>query len=224
MKAVYYLRTSSASNLEGDSETRQKEAIFAYAEKNSLEIVQGAYDQAIAGTDHVMSRNGIKELTKYCEEHGVNIILCENASRFARDLIIQEMGFRDLKKLDLQIIPVDAPEYFTGDSPSLNLIRQVLGSVSEFEKSNLVHKLREARQRVRLEKGKCEGRRSLQEIYGTKKYRNALNKIKNLVAEGFTYAKVAGILAEQGFVQPTKGKPFHKSQIMRLIQKEEKKI
>jgi len=48
-----------------------------------------------------------------------------------------------------------------------------------------------------------------------------MNKIKNLVAEGFTYAKVAGILAEQGFVQPTKGKPFHKSQIMRLIQKEE---
>lgn len=221
MKAVYYLRTSSASNLDGDSETRQKEAIFAYAEKNSLEIVRGAYDQAIAGTDHVMSRNGIKELTKYCEEHEVNIILCENASRFARDLIIQEMGFRDLKKLDLQIIPVDAPEYFTGDSPSLNLIRQVLGSVSEFEKSNLVHKLREARQRVRLEKGKCEGRRSLEEIYGATKYRNALKKIKNLVKQGFTYAKVAGILAEQGFVQPTKGKPFHKSQIMRLIQKEE---
>ena len=222
MKAVYYLRTSSASNLDGDSETRQKEAIFAYAEKNSLEVVRGAYDQAIAGTDHVMSRNGIKELTKYCKENEVSIILCENASRFARDLIIQEMGFRDLKKLDLQIIPVDAPEYFTGDSPSLNLIRQVLGSVSEFEKSNLVHKLREARQRVRLEKGKCEGRRSLEEIYGATKYRNALKKIKNLVKQGFTYAKVAGILAEQGFVQPTKGKPFHKSQIMRLIQKEEK--
>jgi len=51
-----------------------------------------------------------------------------------------------------------------------------------------------------------------------------LKKIKNLVKQGFTYAKVAGILAEQGFVQPTKGKPFHKSQIMRLIQKEEKKI
>jgi len=221
MKAVYYLRTSSASNLEGDSETRQKEAIFAYAEKNSLEIVQGAYDQAIAGTDHVMSRNGIKELTKYCEEHGVSIILCENASRFARDLIIQEMGFQELKAKNLQIIPVDAPDYFTGDTPSLNLIRQILGSVSEFEKSNLVHKLRGARERIRLKKGKCEGRRSLQEIYGAKKYRNALNKIKNLVAEGFTYAKVAGILAEQGFVQPTKGKPFHKSQIMRLIQKEE---
>ena len=127
----------------------------------------------------------------------------------------------ELNARNLQIVPVDAPDYFTGVDASKDLIRQMLGSVSQFEKANLVHKLRGARERVRLEKGKCEGRRSLKEIYGTKKYRNALKKIKNLVKQGFTYAKVAGILAEQGFVQPTKGKPFHKSQIMRLIQKEE---
>ena len=221
MKAVYYLRTSSASNLDGDSETRQKEAIFAYAEKNSLELMAVASDQAVSGTEPVMFRKGIQKLVEFCEANKVSIILCENASRFARDLIVQERGFQDLKEKNLQIIPVDAPDYFTGDTPSLNLIRQVLGSVSQFEKANLVHKLRGARERIRLEKGKCEGRRSLKEIYGTKKYRNALDKIKKLVAEGFTYAKVAGILAEQGFVQPTKGKPFHKSQIMRLIQKEE---
>ena len=136
MKAVYYLLTSSASNLDGDSETRQKEAIFAYAEKNSLEIVRGAYDQAVSGIDPVMHRKGMKQLVEFCEANEVNIILCENSSRFARDLIVQERGFQDLKAKNLQIIPVDAPDYFTGDTPSLNLIRQVLGSVSQFEKAN----------------------------------------------------------------------------------------
>ena len=53
-KAVMYLRTSSATNLDGDSENRQKEAIHAYAENNSLEIVSGAYDQAVRGSDMVM--------------------------------------------------------------------------------------------------------------------------------------------------------------------------
>ena len=221
MKAVYYLRTSSASNLDGDSETRQKEAIFAYAEKNSLEIVRGAYDQAVSGIDPVMHRKGMKQLVEFCEANEVNIILCENSSRFARDLMVQEQGFMELNARNLQIVPVDAPDYFTGVDASKDLIRQMLGSVSQFEKANLVHKLREARQRVRLEKGKCEGRRSLEEIYGTLRFRKLLKRIKNLVKQGFTYAKVAGILAEQGFVQPTKGKPFHKSQIMRLIQKEE---
>ena len=47
MKAVYYIRTSSATNLEGDSEARQKEAINSYSYKNAYELVQGAYDQAV---------------------------------------------------------------------------------------------------------------------------------------------------------------------------------
>ena len=87
-KVVCYLRTSSASNLDGDSETRQKEAIVAYAEKNSLEIVDGAYDQAVSGTDHIEDREGFTTLRDYCIENEIKIILCENASRFARDIIV----------------------------------------------------------------------------------------------------------------------------------------
>ena len=219
MKAVYYLRTSSASNLDGDSETRQKEAIFAYAEKNSLEIVRGAYDQAVSGIDPVMHRKGMKQLVEFCEEHKVNIILCENSSRFARDLMVQEQGFMELKARNLQIVPVDAPDYFTGEDASKNLIRQMLGSVSQFEKSNLVHKLREARQRVSLEKGKCEGRKSMEEIWGTSEFRKLVKLVLKLSDQGNSYAKIAVILAERGWLQPSNGKPFHKSQIMRLIKK-----
>ena len=216
MKAVYYLRTSSASNLDGDSETRQKEAIFAYAEKNSLELMATASDQAVSGTEPVMFRKGIQKLVEFCEANKVSIILCENASRFARDLIIQELGFRDLKKLDLQIIPVDAPDYFTGDSPSLNMIRQILGAVSEFEKSNLVHKLRGARERMKAKNGKCEGRKSLLEHYGKIKFNNLKKEVKKLRGKGVSYQKATVILSEQGYLQPTTGRPLHKSQLIRL--------
>ena len=58
MKAVYYIRTSSATNLDGDSEERQKVAIYAYAEKNGYEIVQGAYDQSVKGSDFTGEREG----------------------------------------------------------------------------------------------------------------------------------------------------------------------
>ena len=216
-KAVYYIRTSSATNLEGDSEDRQKEAINAYAEKNAYELVQGAYDQAVKGTDYIADREGFSKLLEYCLEHDVKVILCENASRFARDVIVQELGYRELKKLELVLIPVDAPDYFTGDSPSLTMIRQILGAVSEFEKANLVSKLRGARDRMRAKNGKCEGRKSLKEIYGEVRFERLVSNTKTLFNKCLTYADIAGMLAEEGLVQPSTLKPFHRSQIMRLI-------
>ena len=218
VKAVMYLRTSSATNLDGDSEERQKESIKKYADSQGMEIVQGAYDQAVKGSDSIHEREGFSALIQYCLDNDVTTILCENASRFARDVIVQEMGYRELKKLKIQLIPVDAPDYFTGDSPSLTMIRQILGSVAEFEKSNLVSKLRGARDRVKAKNGKCEGRKSLKEIMGDATFTGMIRQIKSLRKQNKSYASIAGVLASKGYVQPSTGKPFHKSQVMRLIQ------
>jgi len=222
MKAVYYIRTSSATNLDGDSEERQKVAIYAYAEKNGYEIVQGAYDQAVKGSDYTGDRQGYKSLLEYCLENDVQVILCENASRFARDVIVQELGYRELKKLNLNLIPVDAPDYFSGDSPSLTMIRQILGAVSEFEKSNLVSKLRGARERIKAKKGKCGGRRSLEEIYGEAKYKRLVKRTISLKDSGLSLAKIADGLWDEGWMQPSTLHPYNKSQVRRLIQLGEK--
>ncbi len=219
VKAVMYLRTSSATNLDGDSEDRQKESIRKYADSQGIEIVQGAYDQAVKGSDSIHEREGFAQLIQYCIDNDVSIILCENASRFARDVIVQELGYRELKKLNLQLIPVDAPDYFTGDSPSLNMIRQILGAVSEFEKSNLVSKLRSARERAKARNGKCEGRKSLQELMGDSNYISMVKQVKSLRKHNKTYASIAGVLATKGYVQPQTGRPFNQSQIMRLIKR-----
>lgn len=219
VKAVMYLRTSSATNLDGDSEDRQKESIRKYADSQGIEIVQGAYDQAVKGSDSIHEREGFAQLIQYCIDNDVSVILCENASRFARDVIVQELGYRELKKLNLQLIPVDAPDYFTGDSPSLNMIRQILGAVSEFEKSNLVSKLRSARERAKARNGKCEGRKSLQELMGDSNYISMVKQVKSLRKHNKTYASIAGVLATKGYVQPQTGRPFNQSQIMRLIKR-----
>ena len=219
VKAVMYLRTSSATNIEGDSEDRQKDAIARFADSQGYEIVSGAYDQAVKGSDSIHEREGFAQLIQYCVDNDVSVILCENASRFARDVIVQELGYRELKKLNLQLIPVDAPDYFTGDSPSLNMIRQILGAVSEFEKSNLVSKLRGARERVKAKNGKCEGRKNLKELMGDTTFISMIKQVKLLRKHNKTYASIAGVLASKGYVQPQTGRPFNQSQIMRLIKK-----
>ena len=56
--ALAYLRTSSAANVGGDSDVRQRTAIAAYASANGLEIVGEFYDAAVSGADPVESRPG----------------------------------------------------------------------------------------------------------------------------------------------------------------------
>jgi len=135
---------------------------------------------------------------------------------------VQELGYRELKKLNLNLIPVDAPDYFSGDSPSLTMIRQILGAVSEFEKSNLVSKLRGARERIKAKKGKCGGRRSLEEIYGEAKYKRLVKRTISLKDSGLSLAKIADGLWDEGWMQPSTLHPYNKSQVRRLIQLGEK--
>ena len=90
-------------------------------------------------------------------------IIVETASRFARDLIVQETGWQFLKDAGITLIAADSPDAFLDDTPTAVMIRQILGSVSQFEKAMLVAKLRGARDRKKAATGKCGGRKSYQE-------------------------------------------------------------
>src|SRR4029079_15913204 len=88
------------------------------------------------------------------------IIIVETASRFARELMIQEVGFAKLQALGIKMV-ADSPHSFLDDTPTSKLIRQILGAVSEFDKAMIVAKLKGARERKRVITGKkVEGRKS----------------------------------------------------------------
>jgi hypothetical protein len=59
--------------------------------------------------------------------------IVETANRFARDLMVQEVGFAMLRDLGVTLIAADSPSSFLDDGPTSKLIRQILGAVSEFE-------------------------------------------------------------------------------------------
>ena len=92
--------------------------------------------------------------------NGVKVAIVESANRFARDLIVQETGHRMLRNLGIELIAADSPDSFVDDTPTAILVRQILGAVAQFEKAALVAKLKGARERVRRQRGKCEGRKS----------------------------------------------------------------
>ena len=101
----------------------------------------------------------------YIASNGARTIIVETASRFARDLMVQEVGFAKLKALGIKLIAADSPHSFLDDTPTSKLIRQILGAVSEFDKAMVVAKLKGARERKRALTGKkVEGRKSHAEL------------------------------------------------------------
>jgi len=67
---------------------------------------------------------------------------------------VQLAGHDFLKKLGIALIPATAPEFFTEDTPTAVLVRQVLGAIAQFEKASLVAKLKAARDRKKAATGK----------------------------------------------------------------------
>ncbi|MBU0584018.1 MAG: recombinase family protein [Alphaproteobacteria bacterium] len=216
--AVAYLRTSSRTNLDGDSAPRQRQAIEEYAKRHGLNVVKEFYDEAVKGADHIDTRPGFRHLLDYLAGNGAKVILVENVSRFSRDLIVQETGHKLLQGLGYELIPVDAPDHFTDDTPTATMVRQILGAVAEFEKAQLVAKLRGARDR----KSRALGRR----VEGNHGYRvdnpDLIKEAKRLARKSPKTGKarslreIAAELVQIGHTTAN-GQPFSASQVQRLI-------
>ena len=217
--AVAYYRTSSATNVGADKDSlkRQKEAVANYAKSNKIEIVREFYDAAVSGADPIDAREGFSDLLAYMSGNGARTILCESASRFARDLTVQLTGHSKLMDLGYELIPVDAPTHFTDDTPTAQMVRSILGAVSEFEKSSLVAKLKAARVRKRKETGRCEGRKPLVETNpDLVREARRLRRANPVTGKRKSYQRVANELFELGFATAN-GTPFKREFVCKLL-------
>jgi DNA invertase Pin-like site-specific DNA recombinase len=159
-KAVAYFRTSSATNVgeDKDSAKRQRDAISGFAKRAGYELVAEFSDDAVKGSDPVDVRPGFAAMLARIAGNGARTVIVETSSRFARDLIVAETGYRLLRDAGITLIAADSPDSFLDETPTAVMIRQILGSVSQFEKAMLVAKLRGARERKKALMGKCGGR------------------------------------------------------------------
>jgi DNA invertase Pin-like site-specific DNA recombinase len=195
--ACAYYRTSSATNVGNDKDSlkRQQDAVRAYAVSAGIEVVREYYDAAVSGTDPVESREGFSEMLAYMLGNGARTVLVENASRFARDHIVQGLGHLLLKKHGIDLIPVDSPGHFLEESPIANMVRTVISAVSQFEKEALVLKLRKARDRKRRETGRCEGNPS----FGAIPFAH-IRSAKALSAKGMSLRRISEQMGDKGLL------------------------
>jgi DNA invertase Pin-like site-specific DNA recombinase len=214
-EAVGYLRTSSAANVgDGkDSEQRQRLAIERHAKAASFVIVGWFYDAAVSGTDPVEVRPGFAAMLARIAANSVRTIIVETSNRFARDLMVQEVGFAMLRDLGITLIAADSPASFLDDGPTSKLIRQILGAVAEFDKAMTVAKLKGARDRIRRGGKKCEGRKNYAE-----RAPEMVIMAKAIKSRGgrVSLREVSAELATQGYTTPS-GKPYSASAVRSML-------
>jgi DNA invertase Pin-like site-specific DNA recombinase len=213
--AVAYMRTSSAAGVgDGkDSEPRQRAAIteFAALAGYTIDDADWYYDPKVKGKDSINNRPGFAAMLERIASNGVRVIIVETANRFARDLIVQETGWRYLKDRGITLIAADSPDAFVDDTPTATMIRQILGAVAEFEKASLVAKLQGARLRKRLATGKKVG--------GRKSYAETNPQLvmrANALKIGRSLREIATELAAEGFYTPT-GKVYAPMAVRSMI-------
>ena len=217
--AIGYTRTSSAANVgEGkDSVVRQRKAIQVYANRAGYRIVAWFDDPAVPGADTIDSRPGFMAALEMITSNGTKTIIVETANRFARDLIVQETGWKRLNADGITLVAADAPDSFVDETPTAVLIWQILGAMAQFDKAMTVAKLRGARERKRRKTGrKVEGRKSHAERdpkmveLARQLHRPDPNK------RPISLRKVSAALAERGYVTRS-GEPFSASSVASML-------
>jgi DNA invertase Pin-like site-specific DNA recombinase len=131
--------------------------------------------------------------------------------------MVQEVGYAMLRSLGVTLVAGGQPVIFLDDGPTSNLIRQIFGAVSEFDKAMTVAKLKGARDRVRRAQGKCEGRKAYAEREGGQELvALAPQRRGHLNGQPQSLRKTAADLAERGCVTPS-GRPYSASAIASML-------
>lgn len=222
MKTAYsYLRVSGKSQIEGDGFPRQRDCIARYAQRSAVEIAQEFVEEAVSGTKDAFDREAYPALILAIKSSDVRLVLVERADRLARDLMVSEILLDEFRKLGVKVIAADDGTDLTVEdgNPTKTLLRQMLGAVSQWEKSVIVQKLRAARVRMKKETGRCEGRKP----YGhTDHERGVIQRMKSAQSLGYSLTSIASILNTEGIkprgsIRAGKETKWHPTAVARIL-------
>ena len=225
-ECLIYMRTSSLTNKDGDSKHRQKSSIMKWVKSNGY-TVRGEYFDIVSGKTDTMDRSEFLRMIHDSETMNIKTLVFSDQSRLSRDIVVQEQTYRLLSSRGYKLISSENQDSFIEDTSTNHLLRQILGSFCEFDRSSTVSKLRVSRERkresnrdkmivTRNRTGKCEGRKRVLEIHeelGTlvlklRRKGLSLRKISSLLKEEYGYTvsfvSVSNILKDISWMKKEK--------------------
>lgn len=211
-KAFGYIRVSGDSQIDGDGFPRQIAAIKAYAKQHDIRIVKVFREEGVTGTRETMDRPAWIEMMTALHGNGVRTIVIEKLDRLARTLMVQEATIADLQKYGFTLVSVAEPDLMSSD-PARIAFRQMMGVFAEYDKTQIVLKLKAARLRKKAKDGRCEGRKPFGHYEGEKA---VIERMEALRATGMGFDRLAAQLNVEG-VQTRTGGRWHGLVVNRIL-------
>lgn len=220
-KAVCYIRVSGRGQIDGTGLDRQRELCGRYAEKYDYYIAETYAEEGISGTTE--DRPAFSKMVEELLSNGVRDIIVEGLDRLARTLQVQETLLCYLAAKDLRLHVARTEDCVTESmqaDPMKKALVQIQGVFSELEKSLLVTKLRKAREKIRAEKGRCEGVAA----FGEEDAHEAVvvERILDLRRDGYGYHALAQVLNDSG-EKTRHGRKWSATQIKRICDRATKR-
>lgn len=210
--AYAYLRVSGLGQVDGDGFPRQLAAIKKYASANGLKIIKTFREEGVSGKTELDGRIALKAMLEALASNGAKTVIIERLDRLARDLMVQENIIADLRKRGFDLISVAEPDLCSND-PSRVLMRQIFGSIAQYDRAMTVAKLRGARERMKARTGRCEGRKPYGARPGEAK---VIGRMKELRGQGLAVDKIAETLNAEG-VKPRAGQCWYATSVYRIL-------
>jgi len=140
MKLVGYCRVSTENQAEAGTIQIQEKALADFAEKEGIELVAVCKDDGVSGG--LESRPGLAMAIDYLNtDESIDGLLIFKLDRLARDVRIQENLIHDIQtRKGKRIISVKEPDLDSLD-PMRVMMRQILGSFAQYEKSQIAMRL-----------------------------------------------------------------------------------
>jgi DNA invertase Pin-like site-specific DNA recombinase len=159
MKIYGYVRVSSKSQVDGDGLPRQEEAVISFCKAHNLDKRAMWREEGVSGTVEGLDRPAFAEMLASIDRwaeipgDGIQAVVVERMDRLARDLMVSEVLMMELRKRNIKVFSADQGILIDmasdGGDPTRVLIRQIMGALSQWEKSMLVKKLGAAKKRLR---------------------------------------------------------------------------
>ena len=137
MQIAIYARVSSETQAKEGTIDSQIEALRDYAKAHELTIVREFIDDGYSGAE--LNRPGLDELRDSIPQGRFESILVLSPDRLSRKQAHQIILLEEFKKLNIQVIFTSQT---SADTPEDNLLLQVQGAVSEYERAKIIDRTR----------------------------------------------------------------------------------
>jgi len=219
-KSVLYLH-------DFEDNKRQRKSCLEFAERNGYKIIKEFSDPRVSKVT-VLSRNGFRELFRFCQARNVANIIFDNVVQLAQNEVEMGVVSRFLKEQGINLHPVCLDVSFEssiGSKPT----QQVIETLSELERNKVALRL----QGGRISKGIVNRQKGLLvlngkngKVAGRKSYRELDTELvmlaKKLRRKNWKTGKrrslqeITDVLYEQGYSN-SKGNPYGTGEISRML-------